>query len=106
MNAFNDSKSDIKIAECGRYGVPLVASNVGCYSDIIQNGVTGYLLSPDAPKLEWVRILAKVIKDKKLRKEMGQNLKAITDEYFDLNKVVHYRLVMYKESIEGAKATS
>ena len=101
MNAFNDSKSDIKIAECGRYGVPLVASNVGCYSDIIQNGVTGYLLPPDAPKLEWVRILSKLIKDKKLRQEMGQNLKKLTDEYFDLNKVVHYRLVMYKECLVG-----
>ena len=102
MNNFNDSKSDIKVAECGRYGVPLIASNVGCYSDVIKNGVTGYLLPPDAPKKEWVRIMSKVIKDKKHREEMGQNLKKITDNYFDLNKVVHYRLLMYKSCLKEA----
>ena len=97
MNAFNDSKSDIKVAECGRYGVPLVASNIGCYSDTIKNGVNGYLLDPKAPKLEWVRILSKLIKDRKLRERLGNNLKSITDEYFDLNNTVHHRLIMYKE---------
>ena len=97
MNPFNDSKSDIKVAECGRYGVPLVASNIGCYSDTIKNGVNGYLLDPKAPKLEWVRILSKLIKDRKLRERLGNNLKSITDEYFDLNNTVHHRLIMYKE---------
>ena len=41
MNAFNDSKSEIKVAECGRYKVPLIASNVGCYDETIINGQTG-----------------------------------------------------------------
>ena len=95
MNNFNDSKSDIKIAECGRYSAPLVASNVGCYDEVIINGKTGYLIDPDAPKREWVRILTKLIKDKKHREELGRNLKLITDELFDLNKVVKYRLEVY-----------
>jgi len=96
MNDFNDSKSEIKVAECGRYGVPLIASNVGCYHETIKNGVTGYLIDPKAPKVQWVKKLVKVIKDKKHREEMGRNLKAITDEYFDLNKVVHFRLDLYE----------
>lgn len=96
MNEFNDSKSDIKIAECGRYGVPLVCSNVGCYDETIKNGVTGYLVPHDAPKRVWVSTLGKVIKDKKHREEMGANLKKITDEFFDLNKTVHRRLELYE----------
>jgi len=97
MNAFNDSKSDIKVAEAGRYKVPIVASNVGCYSDTIQNGKTGYLIDPDAPKTEWVRILSKVITNDKHRREMGENLHAITEEMFNINKVVKYRLDVYLE---------
>ena len=99
MNAFNDSKSDIKVAECGRYGLPLIASDVGCYSETIKNGVTGYLLPPEATSKDWVTVLTKALKDKKHIKEMGQNLKQIVDEYYDLNKVVHFRLLMYKESM-------
>ena len=97
MNEFNDSKSDIKVAECGRYGLPLVASNVGCYNETIKNGITGYLIHPEAPKTQWVKTLTKVIKDKKHRQEMGANLKKITDEMFDLNKVVHRRLELFQE---------
>jgi len=97
MNDFNDSKSEIKVAEAGRYSVPLIASNVGCYDETIVNGKTGFLVPADAPKSEWVSILTKVIKDKDLRFEMGQNLNKITQQYFDLNKVVHNRLTLYKK---------
>jgi glycosyltransferase involved in cell wall biosynthesis len=96
MNNFNDSKSEIKVAECGRYAIPLVASNVGCYDETIIQGETGWLMEPGAPPGDWVKILTKIAKDKKWRDEMGKNLKAIADEYFDLNKVVHYRLDLYK----------
>ena len=99
MNAFNDSKSDIKVAECGRYGLPLIASDVGCYNETIKNGETGYLLPPNASSKDWISVMTKAFKDRKHLKEMGQNLKKIVDEYYDLNKVVHFRLLMYKESM-------
>jgi len=98
MNDFNDSKSEIKVAECGRYKIPLIASDVGCYSETIKNGHTGYLI-PTGPKSkkEWVRILCKIVKDHKHRIKMGQNLHEVTEEYFDLNKVAVHRLGLYQE---------
>ena len=101
MNAFNDSKSDIKVAECGRYRVPLVASNVGCYSDTIINGETGYLIDPNAPKSEWVKVLTRLAKDKKHREELGENLHSITEELFDLNKVAKNRIDLYDHCFTG-----
>ena len=95
MNEFNDSKSDIKVAEAGRYRVPLVASDVGCYNETITNWETGVLIPPDAPKSEWVRVLSKLVRDKKLRERMGNNLHEITEDLFDLNKVVSDRVEMY-----------
>ena len=99
MNAFNDSKSEIKVAECGRYKIPLIASDVGCYDETIINGKTGYLISPSAPRSEWVKVLSKCIKNPAHVKEMGQNLHEITEENFDLNKVVKHRLTLYQQSI-------
>ena len=96
-NNFNDSKSEIKVAECGRYGIPLIASNVGCYDETIINGETGYLIDADNPKSEWVRCLTKVIKDPKHAREMGQNLKSVVDEHFDINKNVVGRIDLYHE---------
>ena len=99
MNAFNDSKSEIKLIECGRYGLPLIASNVGCYSEVIKNGETGYLIPEHNPTKDWVNTLTKVCKDPKHRREMGMNLKSIVDENYDINKLIHYRLDLYNELI-------
>ena len=96
-NEFNDSKSEIKVAECGRYGVPLIASNVGCYDEWIIDGETGYLIDPKKGVSEWVKVLTKVGKDHNLRRRMGENLRKITDENFDMNKVVGQRLDLYRE---------
>ena len=97
FNNFNDSKSDIKVAECGRYGIPLVATDCGAYHETIVNGETGYLISPDNPRSEWVKHLGRTVKDRKHREEMGRNLKSITDEAYDINKHIHLRLDLYAE---------
>jgi glycosyltransferase involved in cell wall biosynthesis len=101
FNNFNDSKSEIKVAECGRYGVPLIATNCGCYDETIINGVTGYLIDRNNPKSEWVSRLTKVIKDRKHREEMGRNLKELTDKTFDINKNVKGRIDLYREILQA-----
>jgi len=97
MNNFNDSKSDIKVAECGRYKVPLVASNVGCYNETIENWKTGYLIPPGASKIKWVKVLTRLIKEHGLRKQMGENLHAITEQDFSARNVVASRINLYEE---------
>lgn len=96
MNDFNDSKSEIKIAECGRYKIPLVASNVGCYDEWIVNGKTGFLIDPGSPTTEWVRVLSLVAKNRELREGMGEELHKISEEQFNLNKNVRGRLDLYR----------
>lgn len=104
FNNFNDSKSEIKVAECGRYGIPLVATDCGCYDETIKNGFTGYLIDKSNPKSEWTRVLTKLVKDKKAREEMGANLKHITDKYFDINKTVKFRLDLYNQLLQHAES--
>jgi hypothetical protein len=49
-------------------GVPVVGSPVGVNSDIIQDGVNGFLAGNDD---EWVEKLSRLIEDAGLRREMG-----------------------------------
>ena len=99
-NPFNQSKSEIKAIEGARYGIPLIATDVGCYDELIVNGETGYLIDPTNPKKEWIKILTKCIKDPEHVKYMGQNLKKLCDELYDINKVVGGRLDLYRELMD------
>tara|TARA_R110000765_G_scaffold41916_5_gene89065 strand:- start:102 stop:1292 length:1191 start_codon:yes stop_codon:yes gene_type:complete len=103
FNEFNDSKSEIKLMECGRYGIPLIATNCGAYDDVIKNGEHGYLIPKDNPRSEWVKCLSKTIKDRKHRQEMGENLKRIVDEHYDINKIVDQRLQLYRDILKAKK---
>lgn len=100
-NEFNDSKSEIKLAECGRYGVPLVATNVGCYDEHIVNGENGYLIDPENKSKDWVRVLTKMINNPKETEEMGKNLQGLVNALFDINKVVGGRLHLYKQILQA-----
>ena len=69
------------------------------YDETIVNGKTGYLLPVNATKSDWVKVITKCIKNPKHVREMGENLHKVTEEYFNLNKVVKHRLELYQESI-------
>jgi len=103
MNEFNDSKSEIKVAECGRYKIPLIASNVGCYSEWIKDGETGFLIDPKKGIPEWIRVLTLCAKNPELVKRMGENLHKITEENFDMNKMVKSRIDLYREVMNGVQ---
>ncbi|HAW74846.1 MAG TPA: hypothetical protein DCW74_03820, partial [Alteromonas australica] len=60
---------------------------------------TGYLLPANAPAKEWAKILVHCVKNPKHVAEMGENLHKITEQYFDLNKVVKHRMELYQEAI-------
>ena len=99
-NEFNDSKSEIKLAEAGRYGVPLVATDVGCYDEHIVNGLNGYLIPKENRSKDWVRVLSNLAKNPKKVKEMGENLRQYCNTMFDINKLVGGRLHLYKTILE------
>ena len=99
-NEFNDSKSEIKLAEAGRYGVPLVATDVGCYDEHIVNGLNGYLIPKENKSKDWVRVLSNLAKNPKKVKEMGENLRQYCNTMFDINKLVGGRLHLYKTILE------
>lgn len=76
--AFNRSKSYIKVLEAAARGIPVVASDYGPYSDFVEDGFTGILCK--TPK-DWTDAIVTLIKDRELRHTMGINAWSKAQDY-------------------------
>jgi Glycosyl transferases group 1/Methyltransferase domain len=65
---FNVCKSHIKALEYMALGIPVVASDVPAYRDLVVDGVTGFLVRTED---EWFCRLTELINDEAMRTEMG-----------------------------------
>ena len=85
----------IEGAACGK---PLVASNLpGCQA-VIQDGINGYLLSPDEPKA-LANALERLISSPELRKKMGENSRRIFLEKFTHARINQSTIKVYDQNI-------
>lgn len=67
---FNEAKSENKWVEAALVKVPTVASNVGAFTRMIENGKTGFLCSNTE---EWEKALSVLIEDKEERAKIAEN---------------------------------
>ncbi|MCK4352511.1 glycosyltransferase family 4 protein [candidate division WOR-3 bacterium] len=66
---------------------PIIASNIGGPKEIIEDGVDGILIPPkDSNTL--AKVTLRLLKNKKLCKEMGKNGRKKVEKYFRANKMV------------------
>lgn len=68
-STFNEAKSENKWMEAALVGIPTVASNVGAFTEVVKDGVTG-LLCDNAT--EWETKLSVLISNKEYRNEIGK----------------------------------
>jgi len=68
-NPFCEAKSELKFFEAGIVKVPTVAIDNQTYRNAIKDGVDGFVAKDTG---EWINKLSQLIKDKELRREMGQ----------------------------------
>lgn len=95
---FNSFKSDVKYTEYSALGIPTVASDLTPYKESIEHGKTG-LLAQNTTK-SWVENLTKLIKDAKLRKELGENARRWVESNRDIRKEAHRWSEVYEIEIE------
>jgi len=85
MPLFNESwekgKCAFKLIQYMGSFLPVIASNVGMNSEVVKNGINGYLASNSE---EWFTALKKMYSAKKLRKEMGAEGRALVEEQFTI----------------------
>ena len=82
------------IAEAMAYGKPVIATKVGGIPELVQDGVSGFLLERgDKPKT--VEAFANLACNAELRKRMGEAGVAIVREKFDLKRNVQKLIQLY-----------
>jgi glycosyltransferase involved in cell wall biosynthesis len=72
------------VCEAMNFGLPVVASSVvGCARDLVEDGVTGFVVDPSALDV-WVDRLTRLVDDAELRSSMGAaGLERISHWTFD-----------------------
>jgi glycogen(starch) synthase len=84
--------------EASACGVPIIASNVGGTSEIVQHGYNGFLFDPSDLNLAFESSL-KVIDSNKLRKNMGSNGIRLVHKYFTWDNIINKVEKVYKKII-------
>ena len=62
------------------YGVPVLSTDTGGVSGIVQNGVNGFLLPPEAPGAEYAKVLAELFESPDRYRELREASRAAYDE--------------------------
>ena len=75
--------------------IPVVATNIGGISEIIQDGVNGILCEPNEESL--ANGIIRLLSDKTLREKIGEEARKLTVEKFDWELVADQYLDFYEE---------
>lgn len=76
-------KSGLKAIQYMALGIPTVATAIGANFRVIEDGVSGFLVSS---KEEWISALSKLIEQPQLRKSLGEAARKRVEENFSIVK--------------------
>ena len=90
---FNDAKSNIKFLEAAIFKTPTVSSRAAEFIDVITDGTNGLLADNTE---EWYDALEKLILDKSLRENMGENAYKTALEHYSIEYIAdnHFKRLL------------
>lgn len=92
----------LALLEAMASGKPVVATNVGGISSVIENNVNGFLVEPSRPELLAEPVL-RLLKDKALYARMAQAGREIVVKKFSINGMTEKTENVYKEVLSKGK---
>lgn len=90
----------LAVLEAMASGTPVVASRLGGLVEVVQHGVTGFLVEP-GNVVELRDRLAEVLSQPALASRMGRNARALALERFTWEACAQRCLVVYKQLVRG-----
>lgn len=85
----------LALIEAGLLGLPALASDKGGNSEIVQDGLTGFILSLD--EKAWVEKLTELIRNPELRRRMGKEATLLCQRKFNLDDIAIQYVNLYRE---------
>ncbi len=92
--------SGFVLFEAASLGKPVIASNIEWHGEIIEDGVTGFLVNPVAVN-EWVHKIEIIMKDPGLAKGLGDNLYKVFRTEYDQSSLVNQEIALYHSLVAG-----
>jgi len=90
----------VSVIEAMRAGLPVVATDVGGMTELVEDGVNGYLVAPGAVQSLGER-LAGLIADPALRQRMGLEARSRYQQFFTLQDNGDRLLAIYRQLLEA-----
>lgn len=81
-------------------GRPVVATNVGAFPDVVDEGLSGFLVPPSSPK-ELSKAIATIINDKDRAEAMGRYAKHLSETKFAWTPIARNILAIYASQVKG-----
>lgn len=78
---------NMSLLEAMSTGLPVVATDVGGNSEVIVDGVTGFLVPSESPNILGEKI-GTLLREEKLRLQMGKNGRKRAERYFNTNSMI------------------
>jgi glycosyltransferase involved in cell wall biosynthesis len=77
-------------------GLPVVVTDVGGNPEIVVNGETGFIVPPRNPQM-LAEALLKLLKDKKLRQQMGTAGRLRIEKHYSVDRKICETEKLYRE---------
>lgn len=94
----------VVFAEAMAMGVPVVGSRIGPVAEVVEEGVTGYLSSPDRPD-EFAEHVLALLNDESKRRAFGKAGRRRVEKYFDEAKMCERIEQLYCRLLEEKMVT-
>jgi sugar transferase (PEP-CTERM/EpsH1 system associated) len=95
----------LTVLEAMASGLPVVATNVGGVSEVVDDGVTGTLVASGDPAA-FARALGAYVRDGNLRRQHGRAGRARVETQFGLSAMVSAYSALYDELLGGRRQTA
>jgi len=86
------------LLEAASAGLPIVTTDVPGCREIVNDGENGYLVPPRNPEAI-ADAIEKLLKDKTLRREMGEKGRALVEREFGIKKIVEDTISLYQRML-------
>lgn len=92
--------------EAGAYGLPCIAPSIGGIPSIIENGVNGWLIPPDAPADQYARLLGGKWKDREAYEEMARKCHEVYRERLNWDVAAFRVAALMRRCVADRRAAS